>query len=128
MRTANEPLLTEALGIIAGNRTLPLLFARQARQLGVRRLVAVAFEKETEPDLAGLVDEIIWIKVGIGRGVLECLLGLIYLAKGLVTFSQAGFGIIVAGLMALAYVLLYPRRPRLMRTTETPVRHAPSSP
>ena len=73
------------------------------------------------------IRHIIWIKVGIGRGVLECLLGLIYLAKGLVTFSQAGFGIIVAGLMALAYILLYPRRPRLMRTTETPAGHAPSS-
>src|SRR6266581_6255417 len=56
--------MTEPLGIIAGNRTLPLLFARQAREAGVRRLVAVAFEKETEPDLAGLVDEIVWIKVG----------------------------------------------------------------
>jgi DUF1009 family protein len=54
----------ESLGIIAGNRTLPLVFARQARDLGVRRLVAVAFEGETEPGLAPLVDEIVWLKVG----------------------------------------------------------------
>lgn len=54
----------EKLGLIAGNRTLPLLFARQARAAGVRRLVAVAFEGETDPALAPLVDEIVWVKVG----------------------------------------------------------------
>jgi len=52
------------LGIIAGNRSLPLLFAQQARALGVRRLVAVAFENETDPQLAALVDDIIWLRVG----------------------------------------------------------------
>lgn len=57
-----EPVST--LGIIAGNRSLPLLLARQARSLGVKRLVAVAFEGETSPELASLVDEIVWIKVG----------------------------------------------------------------
>jgi DUF1009 family protein len=54
----------ETLGIIAGNRTLPLVFARQARNLGVKRLVAVAAEGETDPKLAELVDEIVWLKVG----------------------------------------------------------------
>ncbi len=54
----------ETLGIIAGNRSLPLLFAQQARKLGVRRLVVVAFDGETDPALASLVDEIVWIKVG----------------------------------------------------------------
>ena len=52
------------LGIIAGNGSLPLSFARQARALGVTRLVAVAFESETDPDLALLVDEISWVRVG----------------------------------------------------------------
>ena len=33
---------TESLGLIAGNRSLPLEFARQAREMGVKRLVAVA--------------------------------------------------------------------------------------
>jgi DUF1009 family protein len=51
-------------GIIAGSRSLPLLFARQARTMGVKRLVAVAFEHETDPELASLVDKIVWIKVG----------------------------------------------------------------
>lgn len=41
-----------------------MLFARQARSLGVKRLVAVAFENETDPQLASLVDHITWIKVG----------------------------------------------------------------
>ena len=54
----------EALGIIAGNRSLPLLFAKQARARGVKKLVAVAFENETDPALAALVDEIVWLRVG----------------------------------------------------------------
>lgn len=54
----------ESIGIIAGNRSLPLLFARQARAAGVKRIVAVAFEGETDPAIAGLVDEIVWVKVG----------------------------------------------------------------
>jgi DUF1009 family protein len=54
----------ESLGLIAGNRTLPLEFAREARAAGVKRLVAVAFDGETDPALAPLVDEIVWLKVG----------------------------------------------------------------
>ena len=53
-----------SLGLIAGNRTLPLEFARQARAAGVKHLVAVAFENETDPVLASLADEIVWLKVG----------------------------------------------------------------
>ena len=52
---------------------------------------------------------VVWVQVGIARGALECVLGLVHLARGIVTFQQAGFGIIIAGLMALAYVALYPR-------------------
>jgi len=57
-------LAPESIGIIAGNRSLPLEFSRQARAAGVKKLVAVAFENETEPELAKLVDEIVWLKVG----------------------------------------------------------------
>lgn len=73
----------EALGILAGNRSLPLLLATQARRLGVQRLVAVAFEGETDPALASLVDDIIWIKVGqlskmikafTDRGIKRCVM------------------------------------------------------
>ncbi|MGB9601352.1 MAG: LpxI family protein [Limisphaerales bacterium] len=56
------------IGIIAGNRTLPITFAKEARALGVRRLVAAAFEGETAPELEKYVDEIVWMKVGqLGR-------------------------------------------------------------
>jgi DUF1009 family protein len=54
----------ESLGIIAGNRSLPLAFAEQARKAGVKHLVAAAFEGETDPNLNSLVDEIVWLKVG----------------------------------------------------------------
>ncbi len=54
----------ETLGIIAGSRSLPLLLAQQARAAGVKRLVAVAIEGETDPALTSLVNEIIWLKVG----------------------------------------------------------------
>ncbi|MSU57812.1 MAG: LpxI family protein [Pedosphaera sp.] len=73
----------ESLGIIAGNRSLPLLFARQARNLGVKRLIAVGFEGETDPGLAALVDEIVWLKVGqlskmistfTERGIKQCVM------------------------------------------------------
>jgi DUF1009 family protein len=60
--TNMEPI--ESLGIIAGSKGLPLLLARQARAIGVKRLVAVAFDGETDPALAQLVDEIVWLKVG----------------------------------------------------------------
>jgi DUF1009 family protein len=77
----DQPINT--LGIIAGNRSLPLLFARQARAAGVKRLVAVAFENETDPALASAVDEIIWLKVGqlskmiaafADRGIARCVM------------------------------------------------------
>ena len=54
----------DAIGIIAGNRSLPLVFAREARRQGMKRIVAAAFEGETDPGLAALVDEIVWLKVG----------------------------------------------------------------
>ena len=73
------------------------------------------------------IRHVIWIKVGIARGALELLLGFIYLARGVVTFPQAGFGIIVAGLMSLAYIVLYPRRPRVIARPTAPAQEAPGS-
>ena len=72
------------------------------------------------------IRHVIWVQVGIARGALECALGLVYLARGIVTFQQAGFGIIVAALISLAYVVLYPRAPRLVKAVEPSVQ--PSSP
>ena len=73
----------DTLGIIAGNRSLPLLFAQEARRQGIKRLVAVACEGETDPALASLVDEIVWLKVGqlskmlaafTDRGIKHCVM------------------------------------------------------
>jgi DUF1009 family protein len=57
-------LALESIGLIAGNRSLPLEFARLARAAGVKRIVVAAAEGETDPALASLVDDIVWIKVG----------------------------------------------------------------
>jgi UDP-2,3-diacylglucosamine hydrolase len=78
-----EMLNIQELGIVAGNRSLPLVFAREARRLGVKRLVAVAFDGETDAALGSLVDEIVWLKVGQlskllaafrGRGIKHCVM------------------------------------------------------
>lgn len=54
----------DSLGIIAGNGDFPLIFARAARRQAVGRLVAAAFEGETSPEIAKLVDEVEWIRLG----------------------------------------------------------------
>src|SRR5216684_1863181 len=73
----------ESLGIIAGNRSLPIVFAQQAPKMGIKKLVAVGFEGETNPGLASLVDEIAWLRVGqlsklisafTDRGVKRCVM------------------------------------------------------
>lgn len=53
----------EPIGLIAGNGTFPLLFARTAQQQGLT-VVAVAHEGETPPELADCVAHLTWIKVG----------------------------------------------------------------
>ena len=73
----------DSIGIIAGNRSLPVVFAKQARHLGMKRIVAVAFVGETDPALAAFVDEIVWLRVGqlskmigafVKRGVRHCIM------------------------------------------------------
>jgi DUF1009 family protein len=74
--------MEKTIGLIAGSRTLPFLFAREARAGGFK-VVAVGFEGETNPDLAAYVDEIVWVRVGqlsrmieafTHRGVRECVM------------------------------------------------------
>lgn len=67
--------------------------------LGIGYLVAA-----TDP-----VRHVVWVQVGIARGALECLLGVLYLARGVVTWQQAAFGIITAAFITTAYLVLYPR-------------------
>jgi hypothetical protein len=64
------------------------------------------------------VRHVIWVQVGIARGTLECLFGLVSAVRGIVTFPQASLGIILSGLMAIAYVLLYPRQQPLLAGEE----------
>jgi len=70
------------LGLIAGNRSLPFLFAREARARG-QRVIAVGFTGETDPALAAEVEEVIWLRVGqlsalfkafTSRGVKQCVM------------------------------------------------------
>ena len=58
----------DQLAIIAGNGIYPQVLAQAARAAGVRKILAIAFEGETDPQLAVLVDEIRWLRVGqLGR-------------------------------------------------------------
>lgn len=51
------------IGLIAGNGTFPIEFAKAAKQKGLE-VVAVAHEGETQPELGQWVDALFWIKVG----------------------------------------------------------------
>jgi hypothetical protein len=62
----------------------------------------------------------LWIDIGIVRALLETILGIVSIAKGTVNFSQAGFGTILAAALAIAYILLYPRPPRLVQAAGQP--------
>jgi DUF1009 family protein len=52
-----------AIGLIAGNGSFPLLFAREARQRG-EKIIAVALKEEADPALESLVDQITWLSLG----------------------------------------------------------------
>lgn len=86
----NRPVVEpgiDTIGLVAGSRSLPLIFAREARAQGIRRIVAVAAEGETDPEIEKLADEVTWLRVGqlgkmirafTDRGVKHCvMLGLI---------------------------------------------------
>ena len=52
------------LGIIAGNGIYPQVLAKAARSAGVKKISAIAFTDETDPNLRELVDQIEWLRVG----------------------------------------------------------------
>ena len=56
--------IPHTLAIVAGSGSYPHAMARGARTAGVRRLVVAAFQNETDPELAGCVDSIEWMRVG----------------------------------------------------------------
>ena len=62
--TVNE---TDKIGIIAGGGQFPLLFARSARQQGLK-VYAAAHKGETDETLTDKVEQLIWVKLGqLGR-------------------------------------------------------------
>ena len=72
----------DRIGLIAGSGKFPLLIAESARRRGLK-VIAVAHEGETTPELASKVDEITWIGLGQfghllnafkSRGVSHCLM------------------------------------------------------
>lgn len=66
----------ESIGIIAGNSQFPILFARAAREDGLKT-VAVAFSGETDPALEEAADVVVWTRLG-------------QLGKLIQTFKKAG--------------------------------------
>lgn len=58
------------IGVIAGNGIYPESFVQAARKRGVR-LVMAAFKGETREEMADLVDEIKWFRVGQLGGVIK---------------------------------------------------------
>lgn len=51
------------IGLIAGNGLFPLEFARAAKAKGME-VIVVAHDGETTPEIEGIADHVLWIKVG----------------------------------------------------------------
>lgn len=63
----SAPGQRETVGLIAGNRTLPFLWASRARESGLR-VAALGFREETDPKLAREVDAFEMVSLGeLGR-------------------------------------------------------------
>ncbi|MFQ5476986.1 MAG: LpxI family protein [Candidatus Binatia bacterium] len=59
----------DKIGLIAGNGSFPLLFAREARAKGYE-VVAVAHKGETREEIDGEADSVTWVRVGqLGRTI-----------------------------------------------------------
>lgn len=56
--------LPHSLAIVAGSGAYPHAMVRGARKAGVQRIVVAAFQNETDPKLADLVESIAWMRVG----------------------------------------------------------------
>jgi DUF1009 family protein len=72
------------IGLIAGNGSFPIAFARAAKLKGMQ-VIAVAHEGETLPELANLVDGIYWVKVGQLGKIIQ-----IFKEQGVVDVLMAG--------------------------------------
>lgn len=62
------------LGLIAGNKALPLLFSQLAKKNKPElEIIALCFKGETHPSLPGMVDRAYWVHVGEFKKALEIL-------------------------------------------------------
>ena len=76
----------DKLGLIAGNRTYPLLFCRKAKQKDPSlTIIAVAVKGETSPKLTGLVDKIYWVDIGKLAALID-----VFVKEGITTAVMAG--------------------------------------
>jgi UDP-2,3-diacylglucosamine hydrolase len=69
-----RPKPGERIGLIAGNGRFPIIFADNARRLGLT-VSAVAHIGETTPELAQHVERIHWIKIGQFNKLINALKG-----------------------------------------------------
>ncbi|MEO6788556.1 MAG: hypothetical protein ABI318_20740 [Chthoniobacteraceae bacterium] len=53
---------------------------------------------------------VLWVQMGIARGLLEVVFGAMCVLRQMVTWEQGSFGIFTAVFIAAAYVVLYPRK------------------
>ncbi len=53
---------------------------------------------------------VLWVQMGIARGLLEVVFGVMCVFRQIVTWEQASFGIFTAVFIAAAYTVLYPRK------------------
>lgn len=58
------------------------------------------------------VRHVSWVIAGFARAAIEVVFGTVCVARSIVTWQQASFGIIVAAVVAAGYALLYPRKSR----------------
>jgi hypothetical protein len=72
------------IGLIAGNRKFPLLFAASAKQQGCE-IIAVAIKGDTSPKLKKIVDKIYWINLSEFGRMFE-----IFKAEGVADVVMAG--------------------------------------
>jgi hypothetical protein len=60
---------------------------------------------------------IVWVQVGMARGALECIVGIVYVSTGTISWGQAAFGLAAAAFITIAYIILYPRIPKPVATS-----------
>lgn len=76
----------DKIGLIAGNRTYPLLFSSKAKLKDPSlKIIAVAVKGETDPKLARSVDKIHWVDIGKLSSLID-----VFLKEGIDTAVMAG--------------------------------------